>query len=108
MGMGQAISEETRYHDGLLISANMLDYRVPTIAESPPMEVKIIESVDPNGPFGAKEAGEGSLSSFIPALANAVAAATGVRMNETPITPDRLHESQARRAREQRRLEAAE
>ncbi len=108
MGMGQAISEETRYHEGLLISANMLDYRVPTIVESPPMEVKIIESVDPNGPFGAKEAGEGSLSSFIPALANAVTAATGVRMTETPITPDRLHEAEARRARELNKLDAAE
>jgi len=108
MGMGQALSEETRYHKGLLISGNMLDYRVPTIAESPPMEVKIIESVDPNGPFGAKEAGEGSLSSFIPALANAVTAATGVRMTETPITPDRLFEAEARRARELRTQDAAE
>ena len=108
MGMGQAISEETRYHEGLLISGNMLDYRVPTIAESPPMEVKIIESVDPNGPFGAKEAGEGSLSSFIPALANAVSAATGVRMTETPITPDRLHEAEARRLRDMQKQDAAE
>jgi 4-hydroxybenzoyl-CoA reductase subunit alpha len=108
MGMGQALCEETRYHKGLLISGNMLDYRVPTIAESPPMEVRIIESVDPNGPFGAKEAGEGSLSSFIPALANAVTAATGVRMTETPITPDRLFEAEARRARELRSREAAE
>ena len=59
MGMGQAMSEETAYHDGLMITANMLDYRVPTIADSPPIEVGIVESDDPNGPFGAKECGRG-------------------------------------------------
>ena len=62
MGMGQAMSEETAYHDGLLITGNMLDYRVPTIEDSPPIEVAIVESNDPHGPFGAKEAGEGSRS----------------------------------------------
>ncbi|MFP6746706.1 MAG: 4-hydroxybenzoyl-CoA reductase subunit alpha, partial [Alphaproteobacteria bacterium] len=66
MGMGQALSEETKYHEGLPIAANMLDYRVPTIMESPPIEVGIIEAADPHGPFGAKEAGEGSLSGFLP------------------------------------------
>ena len=59
MGMGQAMSEEAAYHDGLMLTANMLDYRVPTIADSPPIEVGIVESIDPHGPFGAKEAGEG-------------------------------------------------
>src|SRR5205823_3945476 len=61
MGMGQAMSEEVAYHDGLMITGNMLDYRVPTIQDSPPIEVGIVESNDPHGPFGAKEAGEGSL-----------------------------------------------
>ena len=78
MGMGQAMSEETGYHDGLLITGNMLDYRVPTIQDSPPIEVGIVESNDPHGPFGAKEAGEGSLAAFLPALTNAIADATGV------------------------------
>src|SRR5262249_23667322 len=73
MGMGQAMSEETAYHDGLLITGNMLDYRVPTIQDSPPIEVGIVESNDPHGPFGAKEAGEGSLAAFLPALTNAIA-----------------------------------
>ena len=90
MGMGQALSEETSYHQGLPITANMLDYRVPTIVESPPIEVKIVECADPHGPFGAKEAGEGSLAGFLPALANAVADAIGVRPTTLPITPDRL------------------
>ncbi|MFI4987379.1 MAG: molybdopterin cofactor-binding domain-containing protein, partial [Alphaproteobacteria bacterium] len=90
MGMGQAMSEETGYHDGLMVSANMLDYRVPTIADSPPIEVHIVESNDPHGPFGAKEAGEGSLAGFLPALANAVADAIGLRLTELPATPDRV------------------
>ena len=76
MGMGQAMSEEAAYHDGLMLTANMLDYRVPTIQDSPPIEVGIVESNDPHGPFGAKEAGEGSLAAFLPALTNAIADAT--------------------------------
>ena len=72
------------------LTNSMLDYRVPTIVESPPIEVGIIESVDPHGPFGAKEAGETSLVAFIPALANAIADAIGVRPVDLPVTPDRL------------------
>ena len=96
MGMGQAISEETNYHEGLPITSNMLDYRVPTIVESPDIEVKIIESIDPNGPFGTKEASEGCLSGIIPAIANAVYDATGVRLFETPLTPERIIDGQIR------------
>ena len=90
MGMGQALSEETRYHEGLGITGNMLDYRVPTIVESPPIETHIVEAPDPHGPFGAKEAGETSLANFLPALTSAVADAVGVRATELPLTPDRL------------------
>jgi 4-hydroxybenzoyl-CoA reductase subunit alpha len=90
MGMGQALSEETRYHKGLGIAGNMLDYRVPTIVESPPIDVHIVECPDPHGPFGAKEAGEASLAGFLPALTSAVADAIGVRPAELPVTPDRL------------------
>ncbi len=99
MGLGQAMSEETRYHDGLAITGNMLDYRVPTIVESPPIEVGLIECADPYGPFGAKEAGEGSLSGFLPAMTNAVADAIGVRATELPLTPERLLELLEKTAR---------
>ena len=99
MGMGQAMSEETAYHDGLLITGNMLDYRVPTIEDSPPIEVAIVESNDPHGPFGAKEAGEGSLAAFLPALTNAVADAIGVRFNALPVTPDRVFAALEKRRR---------
>ena len=103
MGMGQAMSEEAGYHDGLMLMANMLDYRVPTIQDSPPIEVGIVESNDPHGPFGAKEAGEGSLAAFLPALTNAIADAIGIRFNDLPVTPDRVFEVIEKRARERAR-----
>ena len=99
MGMGQAMSEEAGYHEGLMVTANMLDYRVPTIQDSPPIEVGIVESNDPHGPFGAKEAGEGSLAAFLPALTNAIADAIGVRFNNLPVTPDRVFEAIEKRKR---------
>ena len=102
MGMGQALGEETRYEKGLPLHASLLGYRVPTAAESPPIEVHIVECLDPNGPFGAKEASEGSLAGFLPAVTNAVADAIGLRMTELPITPDRILEALTRKQRDMR------
>jgi 4-hydroxybenzoyl-CoA reductase subunit alpha len=90
MGMGQAMSEETRFDDGRMMHGNILDYRMPTMAESPDIEVIIVESIDPNGPFGAKEASEGMLAGFLPAVMDAVHEATGVRPDALPLTPDRI------------------
>ncbi len=108
MGMGQALSEEAGYVNGLPVTYNMLDYRVPTIADSPPIEVHIVESNDPNGPFGAKEAGEGSLSGFLPALTNAIADAIGIRFTDLPVTPDKVFAALEKRRREAARARAAE
>ena len=102
MGMGQALSEETHYFDGLPLHASLLEYRVPTIVESPPIEVEIVESNDPNGPFGAKEASEGALAGFPPALVNAVANATGIDLDDLPVTPDRIMAATIERRRQQR------
>jgi 4-hydroxybenzoyl-CoA reductase subunit alpha len=99
MGMGQAMTEETCFHNGLAITNSMLDYRVPTIVESPPIEAHIVESNDPHGPFGAKEAGEASLAGFLPALTNAIADALDIRIAELPVTPDRLMEILEKRER---------
>jgi 4-hydroxybenzoyl-CoA reductase subunit alpha len=104
--MGQALSEETHYLDGLPAHASLLEYRVPTIAESPAIEVHIVESHDPNGPFGAKEASEGALAGFPPALVNAIANAIGIDLAELPVTPDRVMEALVERRR-QARLAAA-
>ncbi len=92
MGMGQAMSEETRFDDGRMLHGNLLDYRVPAMAESPDIEVFIVESMDPNGPFGAKEASEGMLAGFLPAVMDAVHEAAGIRPGELPLTPDRIVE----------------
>ncbi len=102
MGMGQALSEETQYHEGLPLRANMLDYRIPTIVESPPIDVKLIETHDPLGPFGAKEASEGALHGFPPALANAICDAIGIRLTELPASPDRVLEAIHARKRKER------
>ena len=102
MGMGQALSEETQHHEGLPLRANLLDYRIPTIAESPPIEVHLVQSMDPLGPFGAKEASEGALHGFPPALCNAVYDAVGIRLHELPVTPDRVLEALQQRRRELR------
>ncbi|MBS0444209.1 MAG: 4-hydroxybenzoyl-CoA reductase subunit alpha [Proteobacteria bacterium] len=92
MGMGQALSESTEYDAGRMLHGNLLDYRVPTMVESPDIEVIIVESVDPNGPFGAKEASEGMLAGFLPALREAVQEAAGVDCNSFPLSPDRIAE----------------
>jgi 4-hydroxybenzoyl-CoA reductase subunit alpha len=103
MGMGQAMCEETRYLEGLPAHASLLEYRMPTIAESPPIDVQIVESHDPYGPFGAKEASEGALAGFPPAVVNAIANAIGIDLNELPVAPDRVMEALIERRRKAKR-----
>jgi 4-hydroxybenzoyl-CoA reductase subunit alpha len=90
MGLGQAMQEEMVWKDGLLMNPGMLEYKSPSATESPEVECIIVESVDPEGPFGAKEASEGSLAATIPAIANAIYDAVGVRLREAPFTPERM------------------
>jgi 4-hydroxybenzoyl-CoA reductase subunit alpha len=90
MGLGQALEEEMVWKDGLLMNPGLLEYRSPSSAESPEIECIIVESIDPEGPFGAKEAGEGSLAATIPAISNAIYHAVGVRLRESPFTPERI------------------
>jgi 4-hydroxybenzoyl-CoA reductase subunit alpha len=106
MGMGQALSEETQYHEGLPLRANLIDYRIPTSVESPPIEVTLVESIDPLGPFGAKEGSEGGLHGFPPALTNAIADALGLRLDKLPVTPDRVFDALQARQQEAK-LQAA-
>ncbi|MCC6474823.1 MAG: molybdopterin-dependent oxidoreductase, partial [Burkholderiales bacterium] len=106
MGMGQALGEANEFQNGRPMRRNMLDYRVPTIVESQPIEVKIVEARDPSGPCGAKEASEGAVGGFGPALAGAVAEAIGIRLQGMPLSPERVLEAiHARRRGE--RLKAA-
>jgi 4-hydroxybenzoyl-CoA reductase subunit alpha len=90
MGMGQALTEEMVWKDGLLMNPGLLEYRSPSSIESPEVEPYIVESVDPEGPFGAKECSEGALAATIPAIANAIYDAVGIRLHESPFTPERV------------------
>jgi len=90
MGMGQALTEEMIWKDGLLMNPGLLEYRSPSSVESPEVEPIIVESIDPEGPFGAKECSEGSLAATIPAIANAIYDAVGIRLHESPFTPERV------------------
>jgi len=90
MGMGQAVSEAMEYYEGLIVNSSLLDYRIPTSVDIPTFHTNIIESNDPEGPFGAKECGEGALHPVVPAIANAVYDAVGVRINDLPITSEKI------------------
>jgi 4-hydroxybenzoyl-CoA reductase subunit alpha len=90
MGLGQALQEEMVWNNGRLMNPTLLEYRIPSTLETPEIESIIVESNDPEGPFGAKEAGEGSLAATIPAIANAVYDAVGVRIHSLPITPEKV------------------
>jgi 4-hydroxybenzoyl-CoA reductase subunit alpha len=90
MGMGQALTEEMVWKDGMLMNPGLLEYRSPSAVESPQVEPILVESIDPEGPFGAKECSEGSLAATIPAIANAIYDAVGVRLHECPFTPERV------------------
>lgn len=99
MGMGQALTESFGYNKLSIKNPSFLDYKIPSAIEMPEVEVIIVESNDPEGPFGAKEAGEGPLLPILPSIANAVTDAVGIRMFELPMTPDRVLTALEKKAR---------
>jgi 4-hydroxybenzoyl-CoA reductase subunit alpha len=91
MGYAEAIMEAQVFDErGLHTGPNLLDYAIPTSVETPEIFTEIIETIDPGGPYGAKEAGEGPLHPIIPAIANAIYDAVGVRLRTMPFTPERV------------------
>jgi 4-hydroxybenzoyl-CoA reductase alpha subunit len=90
MGLGEAMMEEQVFRRGLHKIPSMLDYKSPTALDTPPIETLLVETIDPEGPFGAKEAGQGPLLPVMPAIANAIYNAVGVRVDETPIHPEKV------------------
>ena len=72
------------------MNANLAEYKIPTCLDVPAIEPVVVESGEPNGPYGAKEVGEGGIMPTIPAILNAVYAATGVRFRELPLSPERV------------------
>jgi 4-hydroxybenzoyl-CoA reductase subunit alpha len=98
MGLGEALMEEQVFRrlpaklSGALVHKfpSMLEYKSPTTHDMPEVICELVENPDPNGPFGAKEVGQGPLLPIMPAVANAVHDAVGVRIDEVPITPDKV------------------
>jgi CO/xanthine dehydrogenase Mo-binding subunit len=93
MGFAEAIMEAHGVdprHGGVHAGPSLLDYRIPTFPDTPAIHAMIVEAADAQGPYGAKEAGEGPLHPIIPAISNAIFDAVGVRMNRTPFSPARV------------------
>jgi CO/xanthine dehydrogenase Mo-binding subunit len=90
MGYGEAMMEQQIFRKGRHKIPSLLDYKLPTTLDTPEIETILIEIPDREGPFGGKEAGQGPLNPVIPAIANAVFDAVGVRIDETPITSDKV------------------
>src|SRR5690349_15299496 len=93
MGLGEALMEEMTYRGDLKVVhkiPSLLEYKSPTTLEMCDVITYLVEDPDPNGPFGAKEVGQGPLLPVMPAVANAVYDAVGVRIDEVPITPEKV------------------
>ncbi len=92
MGMGEAMHEEVIFDDkGNVINNDLAEYKLVTSMDMPVVTPIVVESEEPNGPFGAKEVGEGAIMPTIPAILNAVYDAIGVRLYELPLTPERVY-----------------
>jgi 4-hydroxybenzoyl-CoA reductase subunit alpha len=91
MGLGEALFEEVKFDEkGHILNGDLAEYKLATALDMPPVDAIVIESDEPNGPYGAKEVGEGAIMPTIPAIVNAVYDATGLRLDELPLTPERV------------------
>jgi 4-hydroxybenzoyl-CoA reductase subunit alpha len=98
MGLAEALMEEQVFrrlppkmsHALVHKIPSLLEYKSPTSLDMPEVDTILVEDPDPNCPFGAKEAGQGPLLPVMPAVANAIFDAVGVRIDELPITPDKV------------------
>ena len=103
MGIGEALYESLSFTKskgkseigpatpaGLLKSSSFLHYKLPPTLDTPQIQAFIVETIDPEGPLGAKEAGEGPLIAVPPAIANAIQNAIGVKVSSIPITPEEI------------------
>lgn len=90
MGAGQALSEEVFLEKGQMFNPSFLTYKLPLSHDTPESVEGLVTTVEPGGPFGAKEVGEGAVAGILGAIANAVHDAIGVRIKELPITPEKV------------------
>jgi CO/xanthine dehydrogenase Mo-binding subunit len=89
-GMGQALYEDVMTEKGQVVNPSFLDYGIPTAMEIPSITSVEVETHDPEGPFGAKESGEGTQLAPAPAIINAIYDAIGVRFKSLPVTPEKV------------------
>jgi 4-hydroxybenzoyl-CoA reductase subunit alpha len=89
-GMSQVLYEECLLEDGQVMNPSRLDYKMPRAYEMPEVDHIIVETIDPHGPFGAKEVGEGPIVCTMQAIANAVTNAIGQPVREMPLAPWRV------------------
>ncbi|MHC4945893.1 MAG: molybdopterin cofactor-binding domain-containing protein, partial [Planctomycetota bacterium] len=89
-GLGYALMEDLVLSEGFVQNATFTDYKIVTTTDLPRLDISFIETYDPAGPYGAKGIGESPLIPVAAAVANAVYNATGVRIPELPMTPERV------------------
>jgi CO/xanthine dehydrogenase Mo-binding subunit len=89
-GLGYALLEDLVCADGQVLNPRLGTYRIPTVMEMPTIEATWVETNDPRGPYGAKGLGEMGMVPTAPAIANAIYNAVGVRVQELPITPEKV------------------
>ncbi len=91
MGMSETLFEDQVFdYTGKLINPDLHNYLIATSADVPDIDSTIVDSYEPAGPFGAKEVGEGATLPILGAIANAIEDAVGVRIQELPITPEKI------------------
>lgn len=100
MALGEALMEAQAFRGAMHRGPSLLDYKLPTVREMPPVHTFLVETDDPEGPFGAKEVGQGPLLPVVPAVANAVSDALGIEVSEVPITPEKVLAALRARARD--------
>ena len=89
-GLGLAVMEEIITRDGKVRNPSFTDYLIPTILDTPPQPVEIMELADPNAPYGLRGVGEAPTLSSTPAIVAAIRAATGLALNRVPVRPEHL------------------
>ncbi|MFQ6038572.1 MAG: molybdopterin cofactor-binding domain-containing protein, partial [Candidatus Aminicenantales bacterium] len=91
MGTGEVVMEEVLYDEkGQILNPNLHDYLLMTIKDAPEIFSGIVDSYEPEGPYGAKEVGEGATLPILAAVGHAIANATGVWIKDLPITPEKI------------------
>jgi CO/xanthine dehydrogenase Mo-binding subunit len=89
-GIGWSLMEDVQFENGEIVNPNFHDYKMLTIKDVPKVSSLLIETIDPNGPFGAKGIGECAMVPTAPAIVNAIYDAVGVRIKDLPATTEKI------------------